>query len=180
MAIIDDFKPQFEKVLEHLHQETATLRTGRATPALVENIEVEAYGTRQPVKALGSLSTPDARTLVIEPWDGSVVKAIETAITASGIGVAPVVDGKIIRLTMPMMTEENRQKMVKVLSEKLEDARISIRKTREEVKKKIEKQTGVGQDDIRNELADMDKQIKDYIAKIDAAGDKKEQEIMTV
>ena len=180
MAIINDYKPDFDKVLEHLTHELGTLRTGRASPALVEDIPVEAYGTTQPVKALGSMSTPDARTLVIEPWDSSVVKAIESAIVASGIGVSPVVDGKIIRLIMPMMTEENRQKMVKVMSEKLEDARVQIRKIREEAKKKTEKQTGVGQDDIRRDLELLDKTVKDYVSKIDETGDKKEKEIMTV
>jgi ribosome recycling factor len=180
MAILNDYKPEFEKVLEHLQHEIGTLRTGRASPALVEDLAVEAYGTTQPVKALGSMSTPDARTLVIEPWDSSVVKAIESAIIASGIGISPVVDGKIIRLIMPMMTEENRMKMVKVMSGHLEDARVQIRKVREEAKKKIEKQTGIGQDDIRNELEQLDKLVKDYVAKIDDMGDKKEKEIMTV
>jgi len=180
MPILNDYKPEFEKVLEHLIHEIGTLRTGRASPALVEDLAVEAYGTIQPVKALGSMSTPDARTLVIEPWDSSVVKAIESAIVASGIGVSPVVDGKIIRLIMPMMTEENRQKMVKVMSGHLEDARVQIRKVREEAKKKIEKQTGIGQDDIRSELEQLDKAVKEYVARIDEAGDKKEKEIMTV
>lgn len=180
MAILNDYKPEFEKVVDHLQHEIGTLRTGRASPALVEDLAVEAYGTTQPVKALGSMSTPDARTLVIEPWDASVVKAIESAIVASGIGLSPVVDGKVIRLIMPMMTEENRQKMVKVMHEKLEDARIQARKVREEAKKAIEKQTGVGQDDIRRDLEQLDKTVKDYIMKIDQAGDKKEAEIMTV
>lgn len=180
MSILTDHKPDFENVLEHLQREMGTLRTGRASPALVEDLAVEAYGTTQPVKALGSMSTPDAKTLVIEPWDTSVVKAIESAIIASGIGISPVVDGKIIRLIMPMMTEENRQRMVKVLHEKLEDARVQIRKIREEAKKKIEKQTGVGQDDIRRDLEQLDKTVKEYVAKIDESGEKKEKEIMTV
>jgi ribosome recycling factor len=180
MSLIDEYKPQFVKVIEHLTHEVSALRTGRASPALVEDLEVEAYGTMQPVKALASLSTPEARTLVIEPWDVSVVKAIESAITASGLGVAPVVDGKIIRLNMPMMTEESRQKLVKVLHEKLEEARVAIRRVREEVKKKIEKQTGVGQDDIKRDLEHLDKAIKDYNAEIEAVGNKKEAEIMTV
>ena len=180
MATNNEYKPDFDKVLEHLTHELGTLRTGRASPALVEDLMVEAYGTAQPVKALGSMSTPDARTLVIEPWDSSVVKAIESAIVASGIGVSPVVDGKIIRLIMPMMTEENRKKMVKVMSEKLEDARVQIRKIREDVKKQTEKQTGVGQDDIRRDLELLDKTVKDYVAKIEDTGDKKEKDIMTV
>ncbi|MFZ2682333.1 MAG: ribosome recycling factor [Patescibacteria group bacterium] len=180
MDIINDYKPEFEKVLEHLHHEINTLRTGRASPALVEDLPVEAYGAMQPVKALGSMSTPDARTLVIEPWDSSVVKAIESAIIASGIGISPVVDGKIIRLIMPMMTEENRLKMVKVMHGFMEDGRVKLRKVREEAKKKIEKQTGIGQDDIRNQLEALDKLVKDFVSKIDDMGDKKEKEIMTV
>lgn len=180
MSIVSESKPEFDKVIDHLQHEAGTLRTGRASPALVEDLPVEAYGTTQPVKALGSMSTPDARTLVIEPWDSSVVKAIESAIIASGIGISPVVDGKIIRLIMPMMTEENRQKMVKVLHEKLEDAKIQIRKIREEAKKAIEKQTGIGQDDIRKELESLDKTVKEYVAKIEELGSKKEKEIMTV
>lgn len=180
MSIINDHKTDFENTLVHLTHELGTLRTGRASPALVEDLQVEAYGTIQPVKALGSMSTPDARTLVIEPWDASVVKAIESAIVASGIGISPVVDGKIIRLIMPMMTAENRQKMVKVMHEKLEDARVQIRKIREEAKKKVEKQTGIGQDDIRRDLELLDKTVKDFVAKIDQMGEKKETEIMTV
>lgn len=180
MAIINEYKPDFEKVIEHLSHELGTLRTGRASPALVEDLQVEAYGTTQPMKALGSMSTPDARTLVIEPWDASVVKAIESAIVASGIGISPVVDGKIVRLIMPMMTEENRQKLVRVMNDKLEEARVHVRKIREEAKKKIEKQTGVGQDDIRRELDQLDKTVKEYVAKIDQIGEKKEKEIMTV
>ncbi len=180
MPLLADSKAEFEKVINHLTHELSMLRTGRATPALVEDIQVEAYGTMQPVKALGSISVTDARTLAIEPWDGTVVKAIEKAIQESGIGINPAVDGKIIRLAMPMMTEENRQKLVKVMKEKMEEARVSIRQVREEVKKKIEKQDGIGQDAVRKDLADLDKTVKDYVAKIDAVGDKKEKEIMTV
>ena len=180
MLIVQASKPAFEKVIEHLQHAVGSLRTGRASPALVDGIGVEAYGSVQPVKALASMSTPDARTLVIEPWDNSVVKAIESAIVAAGIGVAPVVDGKIIRLIMPMMTEENRQKMVKVLHERLEDAKIQLRQVREDSKKTIEKQTGVGQDDIRHELESLDKTVKEYVDAVHDLGNKKEAEIMTV
>ncbi len=180
MSILDEHKPQFEKVLERLHEETATLRTGRASPALVENVQVEAYGTMQPIKALAAMSTPDARTLAIEPWDSSVTKAIETAIQASNIGINPVVDGKTIRLIMPMMTEESRLRLVKVLHEKLEDARVAIRKIREDAKKKTEKQSGMSEDVIRKELETLEKTVKDYVAKIEAMGEKKEKEIMSI
>lgn len=179
MSLTDDFKPQFEKIVERLIEELSTLRTGRASPALVDHVQVEAYGTMQPVKALASMSTPDAKTLNIEPWDQSVVKAIEDAIRKSEIGVNPVVDGKIIRLIMPMMTEESRQKMVKVVHEKLEEARVAVRKVREDAKKKVSAMDG-GEDVVRKEQEKLDKTVKDYIAKIDAAGEKKEAEVMSI
>lgn len=179
MSLTDDFKPQFEKIVERLIEELSTLRTGRASPALVEHVQVEAYGTMQPVKALASMSTPDAKTLNIEPWDQSVIKAIEDAIRKSEIGVNPVVDGKTIRLIMPMMTEESRQKMVKVVHEKLEDARVAVRKVREDAKKKISAMDG-GEDIVRKEQEKLDKTVKDYVTKIDAAGEKKEEEVMSI
>lgn len=180
MAILDEYKPHFTKVVEHLQKDLASVRTGRATPALVEDIMVEAYGAMQPVKALASLSTPDSRTVLIEPWDGSVVKAIETGIQKSDIGINPTVDGKTIRVVMPMMTEENRQRMVKVMKEKLEEARVSVRKVREEARKAIEKVQGVGEDEIRRLQTELDKTVKDLTVKIDEMGEKKENEIMTI
>ncbi|MCR4311941.1 MAG: ribosome recycling factor, partial [Candidatus Uhrbacteria bacterium] len=167
MAQLDELKPQFSKVFDHLVKELSSIRTGRATPALVEDIQVEAYGAVQPIKALGSMSTPDSRTLLIEPWDGSVVKAIETALQKSDLGIMPVVDGKSIRLVMPSMTEESRQRMVKVMKEKLEDARVSARKVREEGRKGIDKLEGVSEDEIRRLQAELDKMVKDFTAKID-------------
>lgn len=180
MAHLDDAKPQFQKAIEHLEDDLRGLRTGRATPALVENIEVEAYGTMQPIKALASMSTPDSRTLEIAPWDTSVVKAIESAIQASGIGINPVMDGKVLRLVMPMMTEESRLKLVKLIKEKLEETRVTIRRIREDVRKKIGAQGGVSEDIIKKEQENLDKLVKEMIAKVDAIGDKKEEEIMKI
>ncbi|NBS70744.1 ribosome recycling factor [bacterium] len=151
MPQLSETKKLFTQAVDHLAAELSTLRTGRATPAILDHVQVEAYGTYQPIKALASLSTPDSKTLQIDPWDNSVVKAIESAIVASDIGIMPIVDGKTIRLVMPMMTEENRKRLVKVASEKLEDARVAVRRIREEVRKDIAKQTGVGEDAIRKE-----------------------------
>ncbi len=180
MPNTSETKKMFMQALEHLSAELATIRTGRATPALLDQIQVEAYGTFQPIKSLASLSTPDSKTLLIEPWDTSVVKAIESAITTSDIGIMPIVDGKAIRLMMPMMTEENRKKLAKIAHEKLEDARIGVRRIREEVRKEIAKQTGIGEDTLRKEQDDLDKLTKDFVAQIDALGQKKEEEIMKV
>lgn len=180
MPNLQETKKLFTQALQHAQYELATLRTGRATPALLDQVQVEAYGTLQPIKSLASLSTPDSRTLLIEPWDSSVVKAIETAIQISDIGINPVVDGKAIRLMMPMMTEENRKKLVKIMHEKLEDARVAMRRIREDARKEISKQTGMSEDIVRKEQDDLDKLTKEMIAQIDALGNKKEEEIMKV
>jgi ribosome recycling factor len=180
MSILETAKTDFDKAIEHLKRELMTVRTGRATPALVEDMNIEAYGAMQPMKQLASISTPDSKTVQIEPWDVSVVKAIESAIMNSDLGLNPNVDGKIIRLIMPMMTEENRQRMVKVVKERMEDARIAVRQVREDVKKQIEKQEGVGEDDIRGELEDLDKHVKELNGLIEQLGKKKEEEVMTI
>ena len=180
MSHIDDAKPQFERGIDHIAHEIATIRTGRANPSILDSVQVEAYGVMQPIKSLAAISTPDARTLKIDPWDASVVQAIEQAIQKSDVGIQPIVDGKSIRLSMPMMTDESRQKMVKMLKEKLEEGRVAVRKVREEAKKKIEKEDGVGDDDKRRNLEALEKVVKEYMAKIDAMGEKKETELTTI
>lgn len=179
MSLVTDAKPQFDKAIGHLQGELGIIRTGRATPALLETISVESYGAKQPVKAVASISTPDARTLQIEPWDPSVVKEIESAIMKSDLGITPNVDGKIIRLVMPAMTDEMRQKMLKVVKEKLEDARIAVRKIREDIKKKIDKGEG-SEDEKRGLQKDLDELVKEQNVRIDEVGKKKEEEITTV
>ena len=139
MSVIDSHKEQFEKTIAHLKQEITSLRTGRATPALVEDILVEAYGTKQPLKSVASISVADAKTLTVDPWDKSLIQAVDTAITQSDIGINPVNDGKLIRLPLPDLTAERRADLVKVLYKKLEDARIAVRKIREEVRNNIDK-----------------------------------------
>jgi len=179
MSIIDDTKPQFAKVLEHLVNELGAIRTGRASAAILEPVQVEAYGALQPIKALATITTPDAKTILIEPWDASVVKLIETAIAKSDVGINPVVDGKSLRLNMPMMTEETRLKMVKIAKEKLEDARVQIRRVREETRKSLEKVEG-GKDEKRRLEEALEKTVKEFTAKIEEMGEKKEVEITTI
>ena len=178
--MLEAAKPQFQKALDHLSQELQSVRTGRANPAMVEDISVEAYGAQQGLKTLASISTPDARTIQIEPWDASVVKDIEKALVAAELGMTPTVDGKIIRLNIPMMTDETRQKMVKQVHEKMEAARIAVRQVREDVKKKIEKQEGISDDQKHGQLADLDKHVKELNGQIEEIGKKKEAEVTTV
>jgi ribosome recycling factor len=178
--MLNEAKPQFQKAVDHLSQELMTVRTGRANPAMVENIRVEAYGVDQELKTLAAISTPDAKTIRIEPWDLGVVKGIEKALTLAELGMTPTVDGKIIRLNIPMMTDESRQKMVKQVHEKMEAARISVRQIREDVKKKIEKQEGISDDEKHGQLAALDKHVKEMNAQIEDIGERKETEVTTV
>ncbi len=172
-------KADFQKVIDHLSSELNTIRTGRATPAILETVQVESYGSFQPVKAVASISIPDAKTLMIEPWDPSMLKHIETAIMKSDVGITPNVDGKVIRLIMPAMTDESRQRMVKLMKEKLEDARVAVRRVREELKKTIEKEAG-SDDEKRSELASLETTVKEWTGKVEEMGKKKEQEITTI
>lgn len=183
MIHIEEYKPQFEKTIEHLRQEVSSLRTGRATPALVEDIPIEAYGTKQPLKAVASISVADAKTLVVDPWDKSLTQTVEAGIRASDLGINPVNDGKLIRLPLPELTADRRQELVKVLHSKLEQARIAVRKIREDIRSKIEKAEKAKEmsEDERFALQDaLEKMVKEYNEQIKTIGEDKEKEITTV
>lgn len=183
MSIVDIFKEEFSKCLEHLRKEIFGLRTGRATPALVEDIMVEAYGTRQPLKAVASISVQDAKTLAIDVWDKSIISAVESGLRNSQLGINPVNDGKVIRLPLPDLTQERRQELIKVLHQKLEAARISVRKIREEVRSEIEQQEKdkeIGEDEKYKLQDELEKVVKEFNDKIKAIGEEKEKEITTI
>lgn len=176
-------QPSFEAAVEHLKSELSQMRTGRATPALVEGLQVEAYGSMMAMRGVASISVPDAKTLVIEPWDKNLLKAIEKAIQESPVGINPVVDGKVVRLSMPVMTEETRKNLVKAMKEKLEEARVAARGAREKVRNEIidaEKNSELTEDEKFKLLEELDKLTKEHTDKIEALGRQKEEEIMTV
>ncbi|OGH59355.1 MAG: ribosome recycling factor [Candidatus Magasanikbacteria bacterium RIFCSPHIGHO2_01_FULL_33_34] len=179
----ENYNEQFSKVIEHFKGELSTLRTGRATPALVEDITVEAYGVKQPLKSLASISVADAKTLTVEPWDKSVLQAIEVAINKSQIGVNAVNDGKLLRLPLPDLTQDRRVELIKVLHQKLEIARISVRQIRDEIKKGIEdgeKAKDITEDERYKNIDALEKIVKEYNEKIKEIGEEKEKEINTV
>lgn len=183
MDNLNIYREDFEKVIEHLKNDISSLRTGRATPALVEDIVVEAYGSRQPLKTIASINVQDAKTLAIDPWDKSLVQAIDSALRNSQLGINPVNDGKLIRLPLPDLTQERRQELIKVLHQKLETARISIRKVREEIRDDIDKKEKAKEmsEDEKYKLQDeLEKWVKDYNDKIRVVGEEKEREITTV
>jgi len=181
--VIEETKPRFTNAVEFLQGELSTIRTGRATPALVEDIMVEAYGVETPIKGLATINVPDAKTLVVDPWDKSVLKDIEAALQKADLGINPVVDSNILRLVMPEMTEENRKEMVKKMKEKLEEAKVKIRSAREEARSRItqmEKDKEISEDEKYKYQEDLDKATKDHSEKIDQIGKSKEEEIMTI
>ena len=183
MTILDQRKEEFIHTLDHLKHELVGLRTGRATPALVDGISVEAYGARQPLKALASISVTDAKTLTIEPWDKSIIQNVDAALRNSDLGINPVNDGKIIRLPLPDLTRERRQELIKVLHRKLEDARIAMRQIREDMRKEIEqaeKNKDIGEDEKFSLQEELEKMVKEYNEKIKVIGEEKEKEILTV
>lgn len=173
----------FDKAVEFLRNDITGLRTGRANPSVVENIQIEAYGTHVQLVSVASISTPDSHTIQIEPWDKTQVKAVEKAIIDSKLGFMPNVAGTVIRLIMPPMTEENRKNLVKILGEKLENARKSVRAVRDEARTEIiaaERDGGISEDEKYRFLEQLDKVAAGVNERIKHVGDEKEKEIMTV
>jgi len=180
---LSDFKKDFSDVITFLKNDIAQLRTGRASTAMVENILVEAYGARQPIKGVGTITVADSKSLTIEPWDKGMLAAVEKGIRDSGIGVNPVNDGRLIRVILPDLTSERRNELVKVLHQKLEQARISIRKVREEVRELIdeeEKDKAISEDEKHRLQEDLEKMVKEYNEEVKKVGESKEAEITTV
>lgn len=176
-------KEEFVSVIDFLKTDLSALRTGRASSAMLDVIMVEAYGSRQSIKGVASISIADAKTIVLEPWDKSLMGAIEKGVRDSGLGINPVNDGRVIRLSLPELTSERRQELVKVLHQKLEHARISIRKVREEIREKIsqeEKNKTIGEDEKFKLQEDLEKMVKEYNEDIKKIGETKEKEITTV
>jgi ribosome recycling factor len=180
---LHEHKQEFVGVVDFLKTDISGLRTGRASAAMLDVISVEAYGSRQAIKAVASVSVSDAKTIVLEPWDKSLMGAIEKGVRDSGLGINPINDGKVIRLILPDLTSERRQELVKVLHQKLEHARISVRKVREEVREKInqaEKDKTIGEDEKFKLQEDLEKMVKDFNDEIKKIGEAKEKEITTV
>jgi ribosome recycling factor len=180
---IELHRQDFEKAIEFLRGELSSIRTGRANPQLVEGIQVEAYETRQPLVGLASITIPDSHTIQIEPWDKSIVKNIEKGILEADIGFNPVVAGTVIRVPLPPLTEEGRLKMVKILREKLEEARIQVRQVRDDARGEIkaaEESGDISEDEKYRSLEELDKVAAQFNDKIKNLGEEKEVEIMKV
>ncbi len=182
-AYLSTKKLDFQSAIDQLQKEFGALRTGRATPAIVEDIPVSAYGSTMEVKGLASIMTPDARSIVIDPWDKGLTQNIEKAIRDAGVGLNPTVDGSLIRVMIPQMTEDSRKHIVKLLKEKMEDARIRIRGVREDIREEIlhkEKEKELSEDEKFKLFDELDKLTKEFIEQVANLGIQKETEIMTI
>ena len=178
-----DFKQKLDKIVEYLRGEISSLRTGRATPALVEDLEMDYYGAKTPLKAIAAISSPEPRTLEIKPWDKNAIQPIEKAIQGSSLGLNPVTDRDTIRLSIPSLTEERRKELTKLLGKYLEDARIKIRQERESVLREIDRKEKAGElseDERFRQKNEAQKIVDETNKKIEDAGASKEKEIMTV
>lgn len=181
--LIEKKKADFEKSMEHYKEELNQLRTGRASTALVDNLMVDYYGVKSPLKQVASITIPEARTILISPWDKGVLVNIESAIRESQLNLNPNNDGQVIRINIPALTEDRRKELVKVLNQKSEDARISVRKHREEIWEEIqeaEKAGTIGEDDKFAGKDKLQAVVDEYNKKIEEIRQGKEEEIMKV
>jgi ribosome recycling factor len=178
---IDKIKPEFEKSFKFLEQEIAKIRTSRASPALVEDIEVNCFGQKFSLKQLGAISTPQTNQIVIQPWDASYLEPIEKAILQSGLGMSAVVDKNLIRLSLPLLTDEYRQVLSKTLNEKAEQSKQTIRHQREHVWNQIQddfKDKKISEDDKFKGKDELQKVVDEYNEKIKGLVERKKQEII--
>ena len=183
MANHKEFKERMQKSLDHLASEFATVRAGRANAGVLDHIQVEYYGSPTPIQQVASISSPDPRSLVIQPWDSSILKGIEKAILTSDLGINPTNDGKCIRLLFPQLTEERRKDLAKQVKKYGEECKVAIRNIRRDAMdtfKKQQKASEITEDDLKGLEKDMQKMTDEYIKKVDDMTAKKEKELYAI
>lgn len=179
--IINKIKPEIEKAVSFLDRELAKIRTSRANPSLVEDVIVDCFGQKFPLKQLAAISTPGPKQILIQPWDKSYMEGIVAALERTGVGANPIVDKDIIRITLPPLTEEYRKNLLRIISEKQEETRKTIRHWRDEVWKEIqegEKEGKVREDDKFRGKDELQKMVDEYNEKIEKMGEGKKKEII--
>jgi len=182
-AIFTEMKDRMSRAIEALVHEFATLRTGRASIAILDGVKVDYYGTLTPLNQLASLSVPEPQTILIQPWDMTQIQAIEKAIMASDLGLTPSNDGKVIRLNIPQLTEERRRELVKVARKYGEEAKVSIRNSRRDANDKakaLERDKEISQDELKKFSEEIQKITDEFVGKVDKLLAEKEEEIMEV
>ncbi len=180
--VLDEARDRMQKALEHLEHELARLRAGKATPALLDGITVDYYGVNSPLNQVSNIHTPDARTILIQPWEKSMLGVIEKAILAANIGLTPINNGEVIRINVPPLTEERRHQLVKQVKNEGETAKISIRNSRKWANDELKKLLKEGLPEDLEKIAEEDVQemTDDFTAKVDKVITLKEKDILTV
>ena len=182
-VVLSEVSVKMDRAVDAFKRDLTQLRTGRATPALVENIEVDYYGSMTPLKQIASISTPAARAIMIQPWDANALREIERSLMTSEMGFNPSNDGSTISVPIPQLTAERRQEMVKLLKGKIEDGKVSVRNVRRdglESLRKLEKEKSLSQDDGRRAQDQLQKTTDGHTKQIDETGSAKEAEILQV
>jgi len=181
MADYEQFETKMNKTLSALNSELATIRAGRANAGVLDQIRIDYYGTATPIAQIGTISTPDPRTLVISPWDANLLKEIEKAIQLSELGINPANDGKVIRLSFPQLTEDRRRELTKSVAKHAESARVAIRNIRRDAVedfKNQKKKSEITEDDLKLAEKDIQKMTDDFIKEIDNIASKKDKELL--
>jgi ribosome recycling factor len=182
-AILDTMAGHMDKNIASLKGELAKLRTGRASTALVDTVHVDYYGSKVPLNQVANVTTPDARTIQIAPWEGNMVGAVEKAILAANIGLTPQNDGKVVRIPLPAMTEERRKEMVKLIKKMGEETKVAIRNQRRDANEEVkgqEKAKTVSEDEAKKWMDQIQKKTDEKVADVDKVVVAKEKEIMTI
>ena len=180
---MQDIEIKMNSAITHYEKELNSLRTSRANPSMLENINVEAYGSKSPISQLGNISVPDSSTITIQVWDNSILKNIETAITESNLGINPQIDGQLIRLPIPKLSEERRQELTKIAAEYAENSKIAIRNIRRdfiEYSMKEKKDKNLSEDDLKKTINQIQKFTDENIEKIDKILESKKNDILKV
>ena len=181
--VLAECESHMKKAVQALQDELATIRTGRASPALIERLHVEAYGTTAPLNQLASISVPEARLLVVQPWDPSLVTAIEKAIMKSDLGLNPSSDGRLIRVVIPYLSEERRRDLIKLVHKKVEEGRVAVRACRHqalETMEHMQKNKQISEDEFKRVKERLQKITDSYIGKVEEVGSNKEEEILEI
>lgn len=180
---IPELKAKLKKTLEHLEFELSQIRTGRATPTLLENITVDAYGTKMTVKELGSITVLDSQNLLVTPWDKGLASAIAGSIRDSELKVNPIIDAGSIRVPIPALTEERRKEFAKIVSTRVEETKGSMRNIRQDAMKDVDKEFAdklIGEDEKFSKREDVEKSVKEFVDQADEMGESKKEDLMRV
>ncbi|NMA55190.1 MAG: ribosome recycling factor [Firmicutes bacterium] len=181
--IESEAEEKMEKSLETFRKELAVMRTGRATPALLERVMVDYYGSPMPINQVATISVPESQLLVIQPWDRSIIKEIEKAILKSDLGLNPSSDGTLIRLPIPSLTEERRRDLARIVWKKAEETKIAVRNIRREANdelKRLEKEESISEDEIKRRQQEIQKLTDKFVGDVDSVAEAKEKEIMSI